>query len=225
MRATVSTNLNAVCALFPCLASKQMSAWGPFIGTPRVLVQSALLVDLSHHKMPAQHQSALGKEVPVRSQVPKTELCRFFSQKKGCRHRSSSCPYAHGEDELQERPNLLKTSLCRPFLKGNCVAESGRCEFAHGHRELRKTSAFEDPPKTNIKKHVRRRLSRDTSKENASLILLIEALDSACFKMNTDKGVNFGHSMPLCTAASKASDVWKDLETLLVNSKPEFYED
>ena len=45
MRATVSSNLNAVCALFPCLASQQMSAWGPFIGTPRVLVQSALLVD------------------------------------------------------------------------------------------------------------------------------------------------------------------------------------
>jgi len=172
-----------------------------------------------------QHQSALATEARVRSQVRKTELCRFFSQKKGCRHRSSSCPYAHGEDELQERPNLLKTSLCRPFLEGKCVAESGRCGFAHGHRELRKTSAFDDPPKTKTQKQARRRPLRDTSTEDASHILLTEALINAGFQMNTDKGVNFGHSMPLCTTAGKASDVWKDLETLLVNSAPEFYED
>ena len=117
-----------VCALF------SVSCFQANVRIPRVLVQTALLVDWSHHKMPTQHQSPIGTEARVLSQVRKTELCRFFSQKTGCRHRSSSCPYAHGEDELRERPILLKTSLCRPFLKGNCVAESGRCAFAHGHR-------------------------------------------------------------------------------------------
>jgi len=174
--------------------------------------------------MPAS-QSSLETEVKVRSQVRKTELCRFYNQKKGCRHRSSSCPYAHGEDDLQERPNLRKTSLCPRFMKGCCAAEGGQCQFAHGHKELRKTSAFEDPPRSKTGKHVPHRFSPETSSKDTSQIFLKEAPTSTCVKMNTDNDLIFAHLMPLCSAARETSDDTKDLVTLLLNSAPEFYED
>lgn len=75
-----------------------------------------------------------------RSQLRKTELCRHKLNGK-CR-AGQACPFAHGEQELQTRPNLSKTSLCKAWIDGNCPNEAAHCAFAHGAWELRTTQAF-----------------------------------------------------------------------------------
>merc|ERR1712107_748453 len=55
--------------------------------------------------------------------------------------RGSDCTYAHDESELQEKPDLTKTSMCVKFTKsGKC--DDKNCLFAHYESELRKTSGF-----------------------------------------------------------------------------------
>jgi len=115
---------------------------------------------------------------------------------------------------------LVKTSLCPLFLKGRCLAQGGLCPFAHGHKELRRTSAFEDPPKRKTKVHVQHETTEDTIQT-----LLSEASNSSCPKVNTDNNVKFELLLPPYTVVSEAGGDWKDLETLLINAAPDFYED
>jgi len=92
-------------------------------------------------------------------------------------------------------------------MKGRCAAQGEGCPFAHGHKELRRPSAFEVPPTRQVRGH---------HTEDAGQILSSEALNSTSLNLISDGDVNFSHLMSLCT---------KDLETLLLNSAPEFYED
>lgn len=69
----------------------------------------------------------------VVAQLVKTKMCISFSRGL-C--SSTTCRFAHSTDELREPPDLLKTAICRAFLRGKCV-ESGDCNFAHGEDELR----------------------------------------------------------------------------------------
>eukprot|EP00930_Biecheleria_cincta_P096831 TRINITY_DN88613_c0_g1_i1.p1 TRINITY_DN88613_c0_g1~~TRINITY_DN88613_c0_g1_i1.p1 ORF type:complete len:423 (+),score=33.59 TRINITY_DN88613_c0_g1_i1:66-1334(+) len=82
-----------------------------------------------------------------RQQFFKTQLCQFYS--KGRCHRNKLCPYAHGEDELREAPDLCKTALC---AKGK-DCQDPNCRFAHHGKELRATDEFlkKDPCKYMIK--------------------------------------------------------------------------
>lgn len=66
------------------------------------------------------------------AQLERTRLCRYYS--KACRN-GNACPFAHGEHELEKRPDLTKTSLCKAWLAGTpCTPD---CSFAHGRQELR----------------------------------------------------------------------------------------
>uniref|UniRef100_A0A1I8IMC6 C3H1-type domain-containing protein n=1 Tax=Macrostomum lignano TaxID=282301 RepID=A0A1I8IMC6_9PLAT len=57
----------------------------------------------------------------------KTELCRYFEMGRPCPY-SSSCKFAHGQCELQQRqrPRNYKTKQCRSF-HGPSVLKSSRC--------------------------------------------------------------------------------------------------
>jgi len=66
----------------------------------------------------------------------KTKVCSLYNLnicKKG-----KSCPFAHTNDELRDKPNLFKTKLCDAFLQGTCN-KGEQCTFAHGEDELRST--------------------------------------------------------------------------------------
>lgn len=47
----------------------------------------------------------------------KTKLCWFHSNHpQGCPRHARDCPYAHGEDELRERPNFREILDCSKEL-------------------------------------------------------------------------------------------------------------
>lgn len=73
-----------------------------------------------------------------RCQFQRTQPCRFFMQGR-CR-RGANCTFAHGQ--VEDAPDLTKTSLCKRWMKGSCPHSSEECGFAHGHKELRHTPLF-----------------------------------------------------------------------------------
>jgi len=73
----------------------------------------------------------------VRGQFSKTRMCEFYG-KQQCA-KGGRCPFAHDATELQAAPNLDKTSICKKWLGGKCLAPSDQCAFAHGAHELRTT--------------------------------------------------------------------------------------
>jgi len=71
----------------------------------------------------------------VEKHLLKTKLCALHLA--GNCHYGGRCFYAHSEAELQAKPDLKKTSLCRNA--GNCSLGSS-CSFAHSSKELRESS-------------------------------------------------------------------------------------
>lgn len=66
----------------------------------------------------------------------KTRLCRFH-QVGRCR-KGVLCPFAHGEEEMRNVPDLTKTSICARWARrGGCPLPARECRFAHGGRDLR----------------------------------------------------------------------------------------
>lgn len=65
----------------------------------------------------------------------KTVMCSFFP--KGLCTKGKDCTFAHCETELEEAPNLIKTSLCLRWKNGTCRYTAEECPFAHGKRDLR----------------------------------------------------------------------------------------
>jgi len=49
-------------------------------------------------------------------------------------HYADKCTYAHQEEKLMPRPNLLKTQMCARFLSGCCI--NNGCPHAHRLAEL-----------------------------------------------------------------------------------------
>lgn len=76
-----------------------------------------------------------------RHQFYKTEMCRYF--RTGCA-KGMHCPFAHGENEMRNAPDLVKTSLCEKWVNRKCPLTSEQCPFAHGWSEMRATPAFVD---------------------------------------------------------------------------------
>lgn len=87
-------------------------------------------------KAPAQ-QAVRGTR--YEDQFFKTKMCMFWE--KGACTRGTDCKYAHGDKELNEMPNLTKTSLCRDLLTTGSCTRPG-CLFAHNVEELRATNEF-----------------------------------------------------------------------------------
>jgi len=83
--------------------------------------------------------ASLSQEKPsmFAGQFKKTKLCRF-NETGRCRY-DDACPFAHSQHELEDLPDLSKTSMCKNWLQGCCSNTSGNCTFAHGKEELRKT--------------------------------------------------------------------------------------
>ncbi|CBZ55276.1 unnamed protein product [Neospora caninum Liverpool] len=53
-------------------------------------------------------------------------------------HRFNGCTFAHGIEELRERPQLSKTRICEKWRQGLCEhVNSEDCKFAHGKEDLR----------------------------------------------------------------------------------------
>ncbi|CAE7562434.1 Zfp36 [Symbiodinium natans] len=73
-------------------------------------------------------------------QFRKTKMCRFHETGR-CRY-GDQCPFAHDPSELEELPDLRKTSICKNWKQGCCTYASEQCPFAHGKEELRKTPPF-----------------------------------------------------------------------------------
>lgn len=80
-----------------------------------------------------------GSRTTFRQQFYKTTLCRFYQ--RGCT-KGARCCFAHGVKELQQAPDLTKTSLCPRWKSFCCELSSEECPFAHGWAELRVTPAF-----------------------------------------------------------------------------------
>merc|ERR1719169_189505 len=84
-----------------------------------------------------QKASAKGVHSSVRSLYHKTVLCSFFP--KGLCKKGKACTFAHNGSELEEAPDLRKTSICLAWKRGCCTLSSSECAFAHGRRDLRLT--------------------------------------------------------------------------------------
>lgn len=54
----------------------------------------------------------------------------------------NSCNFAHEIEELNDAPDLTKTSLCVKFMEGRQCKDAAACPFAHGQQELRMTPMF-----------------------------------------------------------------------------------
>eukprot|EP00451_Oxyrrhis_marina_P008730 CAMPEP_0204324400 /NCGR_PEP_ID=MMETSP0469-20131031/10194_1 /ASSEMBLY_ACC=CAM_ASM_000384 /TAXON_ID=2969 /ORGANISM="Oxyrrhis marina" /LENGTH=90 /DNA_ID=CAMNT_0051306051 /DNA_START=36 /DNA_END=304 /DNA_ORIENTATION=- len=58
----------------------------------------------------------------------KTKLCLKFSA--GCCPAGEKCPFAHGDEELREIPDLSKTNLCEAFMNTGVCSYGTRCTCA-----------------------------------------------------------------------------------------------
>eukprot|EP00933_Yihiella_yeosuensis_P016798 TRINITY_DN14216_c1_g1_i4.p1 TRINITY_DN14216_c1_g1~~TRINITY_DN14216_c1_g1_i4.p1 ORF type:complete len:212 (-),score=34.48 TRINITY_DN14216_c1_g1_i4:187-822(-) len=67
----------------------------------------------------------------------KTTLCSVYQGTGECAY-GAKCHFAHGQDEIQDKPNLMGTRLCKSFMqRGSCLAGS-RCRFAHEEAEVQR---------------------------------------------------------------------------------------
>lgn len=73
-------------------------------------------------------------EVFAPAYVRKTRLCRYFAA--GFCKNHERCTFAHGIEELQERPDFSRTRLC-PRLADGLPCTDAFCSFAHREEELR----------------------------------------------------------------------------------------
>lgn len=88
-------------------------------------------------KRPGDHLAPSVREnLPCRIQIRNTRLCIRHLQGQ-CYDKK--CSFAHGLEELRDKPRLEKTRLCHQFAStGNC-SHNANCRFAHGESELRYT--------------------------------------------------------------------------------------
>lgn len=92
-------------------------------------------------KFSGQRDGKRTGNVDVRAQFFRTEFCRYNATAAGCRN-AEACPFAHGNQEIQHRPDLTKTSMCRSWMAGECRKSASECPFAHGRNELRITQGM-----------------------------------------------------------------------------------
>mmetsp|Transcript_51102 Transcript_51102/g.164024 ORF Transcript_51102/g.164024 Transcript_51102/m.164024 type:complete len:309 (+) Transcript_51102:117-1043(+) len=76
-----------------------------------------------------------GNEVQRMQLFSKTRLCRFYEMGR-CR-KGTSCPFAHGDLDVRDIPNLYKTMICERWARRLCPFSNVECRFAHGVEDLR----------------------------------------------------------------------------------------
>mmetsp|Transcript_74760 Transcript_74760/g.211499 ORF Transcript_74760/g.211499 Transcript_74760/m.211499 type:complete len:301 (-) Transcript_74760:179-1081(-) len=124
-----------------------------------------------------------------REQFKKTELCRYYP---GC-FRGAECNFAHGEDERIIAPDLVKTSLCKDWLKHQCPRKSEACQFAHGRTELRMTEAFAS----------NRRASKDTTLPKKKSFTGVDSIPEAGMTARAESPPQKGCKDPMPPTPSK----------------------
>jgi len=72
----------------------------------------------------------------------KTKMCAFWQV--GRCQRGAACKYAHGDQELNNEPDLQKTAMCPKMIRGRGCRDP-QCSFAHDVHELR---SRDECPKT-----------------------------------------------------------------------------
>jgi len=66
-------------------------------------------------------------------------MCKFHLL--GCCQDGENCAYAHAREEMQTRPDLFRTKLCKALIKnGECTDPN--CKFAHNKEELRSSGTL-----------------------------------------------------------------------------------
>mmetsp|Transcript_134289 Transcript_134289/g.233387 ORF Transcript_134289/g.233387 Transcript_134289/m.233387 type:complete len:269 (+) Transcript_134289:36-842(+) len=65
----------------------------------------------------------------------KTRMCSFYPRGK-C-SRGSYCSFAHEDRELQQAPDLYKTSPCLAYIRAGICRDGNSCQYAHTKDELR----------------------------------------------------------------------------------------
>jgi len=80
-------------------------------------------------------QSSGNQADKFRCEFVKTRLCRF--ELMGCCQKGTSCPFAHGVQDLRTYPDLTKTSICHKWARGCCPLPADRCRYAHGASDRR----------------------------------------------------------------------------------------
>eukprot|EP00419_Tripos_fusus_P034578 CAMPEP_0172775996 /NCGR_PEP_ID=MMETSP1074-20121228/199049_1 /TAXON_ID=2916 /ORGANISM="Ceratium fusus, Strain PA161109" /LENGTH=83 /DNA_ID=CAMNT_0013612697 /DNA_START=35 /DNA_END=282 /DNA_ORIENTATION=- len=79
-------------------------------------------------------RSTAGSRKKHALQLFKTDMCKFFMYSH-CEN-GDKCPYAHTKDEVQQKPDLTRTSMCQAMTQvGSC--NDPTCRFAHNQAELR----------------------------------------------------------------------------------------
>eukprot|EP00927_Polykrikos_kofoidii_P041856 TRINITY_DN3571_c0_g1_i1.p1 TRINITY_DN3571_c0_g1~~TRINITY_DN3571_c0_g1_i1.p1 ORF type:complete len:443 (+),score=71.18 TRINITY_DN3571_c0_g1_i1:54-1331(+) len=80
----------------------------------------------------ARNQQRFGAGFDVFS---RTKMCKF--NLRGACTKGKDCSFAHGKDELKERPDFYCTKICTAYFRtGTCEAED-KCKFAHSKDSLR----------------------------------------------------------------------------------------
>eukprot|EP00403_Amphidinium_massartii_P015798 CAMPEP_0178423818 /NCGR_PEP_ID=MMETSP0689_2-20121128/27883_1 /TAXON_ID=160604 /ORGANISM="Amphidinium massartii, Strain CS-259" /LENGTH=218 /DNA_ID=CAMNT_0020045421 /DNA_START=93 /DNA_END=745 /DNA_ORIENTATION=+ len=130
-----------------------------------------------------------------RSQMRKTQLCRFNAKGK-CRY-GPSCMFAHSQEELKNVPDLLKTSLCQDFAEGKCPFSSELCPYAHGREELRRTEAFS---------RKKSKASKQASSDNTDKVLV-------------DDGTSSDVSAPTCSTSLGESNQGDSFSSFQLDSE------
>jgi hypothetical protein len=84
---------------------------------------------------------------PIVTRLRNTTLCRKWES--GFCNRKEKCAFAHGVHELQNKPNLRKTEMCRYFNK---CTKGPSCQFAHNYKEIRSINKLpsENDPSVNV---------------------------------------------------------------------------
>lgn len=83
------------------------------------------------------------EQSPLSSRLQKTQMCRFHLI--GACKKGVSCSHAHFQHELQEKPNLYKTSMCRQWLSSGECAREENCPYAHGATDLSFEEKIDSP--------------------------------------------------------------------------------
>eukprot|EP00929_Paragymnodinium_shiwhaense_P013924 TRINITY_DN121772_c0_g1_i1.p1 TRINITY_DN121772_c0_g1~~TRINITY_DN121772_c0_g1_i1.p1 ORF type:complete len:297 (+),score=12.87 TRINITY_DN121772_c0_g1_i1:162-1052(+) len=76
----------------------------------------------------------------------KTKMCKFYLE--GSCMDGDRCTYAHAEDDIRDKPDLLYTRLCREWDRTGVCSEGENCRFAHGLDAVRPPLDSQNPPES-----------------------------------------------------------------------------
>eukprot|EP00933_Yihiella_yeosuensis_P016797 TRINITY_DN14216_c1_g1_i3.p1 TRINITY_DN14216_c1_g1~~TRINITY_DN14216_c1_g1_i3.p1 ORF type:complete len:215 (-),score=23.92 TRINITY_DN14216_c1_g1_i3:269-913(-) len=67
----------------------------------------------------------------------KTTLCSVYQGTGECAY-GAKCHFAHSQDEIRDKPDLIGTELCSRFIYNGRCSEGSRCKFAHDETKVRR---------------------------------------------------------------------------------------